>query len=225
MTVFQFRLESYQLMKELDVEFVKNCDFCGNHTFTQIRFEKDIYIYRRTRKDGTIHSYEVFSRKIVKAGTTYPNGKVEPEDRVSYPGKSSFGRTAASCKTLEWAEKRFDDMLNGRFIRPDEPEEEILDTDSTDVVEIDSSEPKKRGRKKQELYLPIPNKGEKFSMKTLIEQTGKAQGSIYPKLKLLVDSGKVSVSHTFRNEGQRGKSQIMYVSNTDEFVQTSNVQQ
>jgi hypothetical protein len=87
---------------------------------------KRYYLYRRTRTVGkkndkhTIVGYEVFSPLILKAGTVqlFPNGSTNTieEDTEIYPGSSAFGRTASYCSSLERAEDRLSEMMQGGTI-------------------------------------------------------------------------------------------------------------
>jgi len=155
-------------MKKLQAEFQMNADMCGLHTFKQIKRTSNTAIYQRIRKDGTTHTFEAFKIKIVKAGTVFAKGATPvAEDYESYPGKSAFGKYAYSCKTLEHAERRFDELLKSQIV-VDEVEEE--DEDASAIVKKDNTESKvvkgKRGRKaKDRKNLKIPK--DKFTIKQL----------------------------------------------------------
>jgi hypothetical protein len=152
-------------MKKLQVEFQSNADQCGLHTFKQIKRTDNTALYVRIRKDKTIHSYEAFKIKIVKAGTIFAKGaKPIEEDYESYPGKGAFGRYAHSCKDLAHAEQRYDELLKSQI---------VLDTVTDDEDDVDGGEKSKldnksaagkRGRKaKDRSTLKIPK--DKFTMK------------------------------------------------------------
>jgi hypothetical protein len=154
-------------MKKLQVEFQSNADQCGLHTFKQIKRSANTALYQRIRKDSSTHSYEAFKIKIVKAGTIFAKGaKPIAEDYESYPGKGGFGKYAYSCKTLDRAEMRYEQLLKEQIALDD------VDDDATpsEVEEKNQSENKsaavKRGRKsKDRSSLKIPK--DKFTMKQL----------------------------------------------------------
>jgi len=154
-------------MKKLQVEFQSNVDQCGLHTFKQIKRTGNTALYQRIRKDKTVHSYEAFKIKIVKAGTIFAKGaKPIEEDYESYPGKGAFGKYAYSCKTLDRAEMRYEELLKSQI---------VLDTVTDDDDDVDGGEKSKldnksaagkRGRKaKDRSSLKIPK--DKFTMKQL----------------------------------------------------------
>lgn len=154
-------------MKKLQVEFQSNVDQCGLHTFKQIKRTSNTAIYQRIRKDGSTHTFEAFKVKIVKAGSKLPGGNVVAEDYEAYPGKSAFGKYAYSCKDLEHAERRFDELLKSQIV-VDEVEEDADD----DVVSVKKNNTEKtdgkgkRGRKaKDRKNLKFPK--DKFTMKQL----------------------------------------------------------
>jgi hypothetical protein len=158
-------------MKQLQVEFKRNADKCGRHTFRQIQRTNNTALYVRIRKDETVHSYEAFKIKIVKAGTTFAKGaKPVAEDYESYPGAPAFGRYAYSCKTLEQAEQRYEELSKSQNALDDE-EQVCEDEDGDAVVEKNENTASnvvkgKRGRKaKDRSNLKFPK--DKFTMKQL----------------------------------------------------------
>lgn len=211
-------------MKKLELEFQTNADQAGLHTFKQVKREGNVAIYQRIRKDGSTHTFETFLIKIVKAGTVFAKGAPPvKEDYESYPGKSAFGRYAYSCKDMAHAERRFDELvanqknLNTEVIDASEGDDSI-EVDKTKTVESNEAAKGKRGRKAKVVKMPIPKKGEKFTMKNLMAWTGESQPLLYMRLKPLVESGLVGVAGEVREAHTRGKAQILYVSNTDDFV-------
>lgn len=153
-------------MKKLQVEFQTNADMTGLQTFKQIKRTSNTAIYQRIRKDGSTHSFEAFKIKVVKAGSKLPNGGVVAEDYESYPGKSSFGRYAYSCKSLEQAERRYDELLKSQEVF--DTVESDDDDESADVKNnTENTVAKgKRGRKaKDRKSLKIPK--DKFTIKQL----------------------------------------------------------
>lgn len=155
-------------MKKLQAEFQMNADMCGLHTFKQIKRTSNTAIYQRIRKDGTTHTFEVFKIKIVKAGTVFAKGATPvAEDYESYPGKSAFGKYAYSCKTLEHAERRFDELLKSQenidTVDTDDVESEVVAKKDNSVVSTGKG---KRGRKaKPRSSIKIPK--DKFTIKQL----------------------------------------------------------
>ena len=106
-------------MKMLEVEFQTNADKTGLQTFKQLKRDGRVCLYRREKPDGSIFGYEVIVVKLTKAGTTFPNGVVVPEDTESYGGAHSFGRSAYFCSTLQRAEERFKEFVAniGRVVK------------------------------------------------------------------------------------------------------------
>jgi len=200
-------------MKQLQVEFCSNADQCGLHTFKQIKRTNNTALYVRIRKDNTVHSYEVFKIKIVKAGTKLPNKTVVSEDYESYPGKSSFGKYAYSCKDLAHAEQRYEELLKSQ-IALDEAEEDAddVDNDSGEKQNTASSVVKgKRGRKaKDRSALRFPN--DKFTMKQLeLLNPDVSFAFLYQHVRSLLNiQFKIVDSLT----GKRGKPTIVYQSIT-----------
>ena len=208
-------------MKKLQVEFKSSVDLCGMHTFKQIKNNGIAAIYQRIRKDGTTHSFEAFKIRVVKAGSPLPNGAVVQEDYQPYPGKSAFGKTAFSCKDLEHAEIRYEEICKNQA-HIDDNEPSVVD-DEGNVVKTkrnDNIVPKKgtRGRKAKSVKMPIPKSGEKFTMKMLMMDSGENQAILYIRLKVLIEQNKVVAVGEAREPHTRGKAQIVYMSNTDEFV-------
>ncbi len=92
-----------------------NADKCGNHTFTQVRREGNVCMYRRDRStDGRKMWFEVFLTKTVKAGSPLPGGGTVQEDYEQYPGSSFFGRTAWNTPFEKRANDLFNEMLAKR---------------------------------------------------------------------------------------------------------------
>jgi hypothetical protein len=208
-------------MKKLQVEFKSNVDLCGLHTFKQIKTNGIAAIYQRIRSDGTTHSFEAFKIKVVKAGAPLPNGTVVLEDYQPYPGKSVFGKTAFSCKDLVHAEIRYDEICkNQAYIDDDESSEVDDEGNAVKTKRNDNIDAKKgrRGRKAKEVKMPIPKTGEKFTMKMMMAESGECQPILYIRLKMLIEQNKVVAVGEAREPNTRGKAQIVYLSNTDEFV-------
>lgn len=154
-------------MKKLQVEFQSNADQCGLHTFKQIKRTANTALYQRIRKNGTTHSYEAFKIKIVKAGTIFAKGaKPIEEDYESYPGKGGFGKYAYSCKTLDRAEMRYEELLKAQIAFDDVDDDAVESTDNEKKQSVNKVAAGKRGRKaKDRSNLKIPK--DKFTMKQL----------------------------------------------------------
>lgn len=106
-------------MIELQKNFVYNADKTGDNNFTQIKKvntpKGNVYIYHRTRMDGSHFIYEVIIPKILKGGTEVFE-KTYEEDQERYPGAAAWGKYGWNCNTLERAEellKKAVDKLNG----------------------------------------------------------------------------------------------------------------
>jgi len=108
-----------------------NADKCGNHTFTQVRREGNICMYRRNRVDNDrLHTVEVFVTRVVKAGSPLPGGGTVAEDYEQYPGASSFGRTAWSTGDIKGGELIFERLLKKQIAV------EEADTNETELVPV-----------------------------------------------------------------------------------------
>ena len=213
-------LITLEKMKDLEKEFISNVDTCGLHTFKQIKRSEHAAIYQRIRKDGTTHTYEAFRIRIVKAGTKLPNGLVVQEDYVSYPTKNWFGKTAYSCKTLEQAERRYEELIKTHTVDglEDFEGDDSTPLDKSKTVEQIGATKGKRGRKAKDIKMPIPATGEKFTMKNLMAWSGESQANLYNRLKVLIENQFVGIAGEVREAHTRGKSQILYVSHTNDFV-------
>lgn len=207
-------------MKQLRLEFQSNADNTGLQTFTQIKRTANTALYVRTRngrrKRGkrragsevpVVHSYEAFKIKVVKAGSKLPGGNVVAEDYEAYPGKSAFGRYAYSCKTLERAELRYNELLQSQEIADDG---EIDNDEYDDVNNKDTKNPAvkgKRGRKaKDRSSLKIPK--DKFTIKQLeLLNPDVSFAFLYQHVRGLLNiEFKIVESLT----GKRGKPTIVY---------------
>lgn len=80
----------------LQTEFLLNADKCGENAFIQVKRSGPICLYKRVGMDGRPRELELFKVKTVKAGAPLPGGAKVEKDYESYPGASSFGRTALS---------------------------------------------------------------------------------------------------------------------------------
>ena len=83
----------------------------GVFMLKEVRREGNIAMYRQTHIGlNKVFGYDVFLVKELFAGESLPGGTVEKEDRECYPGPSSYGLTAFSCKTRERADIRFQQL-------------------------------------------------------------------------------------------------------------------
>ena len=160
-----------------------NADKCGNHTFTQIRREGNIAAYRRNRvTDGSVHSYEVFIVKTVKAGTALPGGGTVAEDYEQYPGASAFGRHAWSISWGPGAEARVNRKVE-ELVKGAVPVVEI-EGEETEIVPI----VRVGGKSKERRALNWPS--QPFSQKELAAFNGIVNyKEVYTDLQIGLASG------------------------------------
>lgn len=200
-------------MKKLRVEFQSNADGCGLETFKQIKRTDKVAMYERIRKDGTLHCVEVFLIKTIKAGTVFAKGSAPTtEDAESYPGKSSFGKFAYCCKTIEQAEGRYAELVQKV---KELTEKDLVDTDANEVEDTTKNETKKeskatggkRGRKPiDRSTIKMPK--DRFTMKQLeLLNPGVSFGFLYQHLRSLLDK-EYTIVDTIT--GGRGKPKIVY---------------
>ncbi len=102
----------YKASMPLQKQFITNADGCGDHVFTQLERSGQFAVYRRTPVGSTTPvGFEVVTIKTVKAGTVFAKGaKPIEHDYESYPGASSFGKTAWFCSTEKRAFELFDKL-------------------------------------------------------------------------------------------------------------------
>jgi hypothetical protein len=158
-------------MKEIELEFVTNANKTGNMTFKRVKQGvnpngKNVYIYSRTKMDGTFFSYEVIVPNVKKAGTyPLPGGKTitYTEDFEEYPGASVFGRIGWEFRQWAASEAKFN-LLTAVAVPEIEEEPEPITTASVN----EPAAPKHRGRQKgPRPVLTMPPVGELFSVKEL----------------------------------------------------------
>lgn len=175
-----------------------NADKCGDHRFILVKRTEDVAMYRRERLDGIIKSYEVFIVKKRYKGDPLPGGNVESEDRECYPGSASFGKIAFDCKTEDRAEVRYEELIKKVNLSNQAKEEAVKSGKSV-----------KRGRKaKTEVKVEIPRG--RFTVKMMTTDTGYSQPVIYQIVRKWVDDGIIKVVGEFREEGARGRAQVLY---------------
>jgi hypothetical protein len=101
----------YAASMPIQTQFITNADGNGDHVFSLVKRHGNVCIYKRTNiSDGRPSGFEVFESKVVKAGTSFGGGSVIQNDYESYPGKSSFGKSAWFCMSLDRAEQRFNQL-------------------------------------------------------------------------------------------------------------------
>lgn len=184
-------------MKNLELTFVMNADKCGNQTFTQLRREGNIVLYRRTPVgSNTIHSFEVFLVKTVKEGAALPGGGTVTETYESYPGKAAFGRHAWSCGTLKSANARFDSLVKGQL---PVVEAETEETETVPVIRISKGAPRRK--------LNFPS--QPFSQKELAAFNGiDNYKEVYTDLQRFLADG--TLIKGAKRESARGKSAQLF---------------
>ena len=188
-------------MKKLQKEFTGNFDRVGNTKFVQLKKENGVAIYERQNMDGSLRSYEVFVVKVVPKGTALPGGNSVQETYEQYPGCAAFGKTAYDCKSIDQAEKRFDELVKKVKTSNDAKEESIK-----------SGKPVKRGRKastKINVKMTL-KKDSKFTINMLSTYTGVDSVFIRKAVNEWLESGVITISGTVKNESGRGKPSIEY---------------
>ena len=188
-------------MKKLQKEFTGNFDRVGNTKFIQRKKENGVAIYERQNMDGTFRSYEVFIVKVVEKGTPLPGGNTVQETYEQYPGCAAFGKTAYDCKTIDAAEKRFDELVK-----------KVKDSNDAKEESIKTGKPVRRGRKaspKVNVKMTL-NKGSKFTISMLSTYTGMDSMFIRKAVKQWLIDGVISVTGNVKNESGRGKPSTEY---------------
>ena len=189
-------------MKKLQKEFTGNFDRVGNTKFVQLKKENGVAIYERQNMDGSHRSYEVFAVKVVEKGTPLPGGNKVQETYEQYPGCAAFGKTAYDCKTIDQAEKRYDELVK-----------KVKDSADAKEEAAKTGIPIKRGRKasvKMNVKMPL-NKGSKFTISMLTTYTGIHVAFIRKAVKEWLNDGVISVNGSVKNEAGRGKPATEYV--------------
>jgi hypothetical protein len=152
--------------------------------------------------DGSTRSYEVFIVKVVPKGTALPGGNTVQETYEQYPGCAAFGKTAYDCKTIDSAEKRFDELVK-----------KVKDSADAKEEAAKTGTPVKRGRKagpKMNVKMPF-NKGTKFTIGMLSTYTGINTVYIRKAVTEWLNDSVISVHGSVKNETGRGKSSTEYV--------------
>jgi hypothetical protein len=186
-------------MKKLQKEFTGNFDRVGNTKFIQIKKENGVAIYERQNMDGSTRSYEVFIVKVVPKGTALPGGNTVQETYEQYPGCAAFGKTAYDCKTIDTAEKRFDELVK-----------KVKDSADAKEEAVKTGNPVKRGRKANSKTATVTVPSGKFTMKMLMSEYQLPQPTLYLIVKKWIAEAKVGVVDSVRNESGRGKPALVY---------------
>jgi hypothetical protein len=189
-------------MKKLQKEFTGNFDRVGNTKFVQLKKENGVAIYERQNMDGSFRSYEVFVVKVVPKGTALPGGNTVQETYEQYPGCAAFGKTAYDCKTIDSAEKRFDELVK-----------KVKDSADAKEEAVKSGKPVKRGRKasaKMDVKMSL-NKGTKFTISMLSTYTGVDTVYIRKAVNEWLSSGAITISGVVKSESGRGKPSTEYI--------------
>jgi hypothetical protein len=213
-------------MIKLETEFEENADRTGVQTFRLVKRtnntngQPDVAIYQRIRQDGTTFAYEVFRIKVRKAGSKILDAVLQ-EDTESYgnvPRKNRFNNFSLyCCKTLERAEQVYSQLINDKIVEDDSTDEGESQTPPPD--EKNSTGKAKRGRKAKTVKMTIPKKGERFTMKQLKLWTGEEQPLLYIRLQPMIEKGLVSIVGELREPNTRGRAQVVYMSNTNDYWQ------
>lgn len=188
-------------MKKLQKEFTGNFDRVGNTKFIQRKKENGVAMYERQNMDGTFRSYEVFIVKVVPKGTALPGGNTVQETYEQYPGCAAFGKTAYDCKTIDSAEKRFDELVK-----------KVKESNDAKEESIKTGKPVRRGRKasaKMNVKMTL-NKGSKFTISMLSTYTGVNSVFIRKAVKEWLADGVITITGEVKNESGRGKPSTEY---------------
>jgi hypothetical protein len=192
-------------MKLLEKTFVMNADRCGNHTFTQLRREGNVALYRRNRvKDGSIHTYEVFLVKTVKAGAGLPGGGTVAEDYERYPGSEAFGRYAWSISRGPTGEQRAN-ILFDKLIKNALP---VVETEETETETVPVLRVSKSAAPRRKLdFPPVPFTQKELAAHNHIDN----YKEVYTDLQQYLGNGTlVKGPKREKAEGARGKSAQLF---------------
>lgn len=201
-------------MKQIPTTFQSNNDKCGIATYTLVEKDEQTGTYLYERKFPNYTAWEVFTAKIVKAGSPLPNGTTVQEDYVQYPGSSLFGKGSAySCNSLERAEIRFLELIDRAkgLMGISTPVSETDVDEKSDEVEVGVVHRGGKGRKAAvRPAIEFPSKT--FKMKELLElnKDGWTQGTLYIEVQKLLGNNTLQVAGTEKNEGGRGKKAVLY---------------
>lgn len=192
----------YAASPALQPAFVKNADSCGDNLFTQIQASGNVYIYSRTDTNtGKVVGFEVFTSKVVKAGTTFvKGGKPTEADYESYPGKTSFGKTAWFCSNLERATTRFNSIVTGQTVVESDDETEAA------IVPVVRVEPV--ATKKVTVTIPV---GEFTQAQFAVANNLPERGVVWSMLDTLKTRGFIKESK--REKVGPGRPTVFYISN------------
>lgn len=153
--------------KPIDKEFTLKA-----HTYTQIRREGDVAIYKQTLTDGKGEATPSF--EVVKIGrhNGYTIGGAYIEPAETYPGATQWGVNGFTCKSLKEADEKF----------------EKLKLDKTPVV-VDGVVVKKKGKAKIEVKIVIPVG--KFSAKEFADSCKVQYALGFLRMKELIKKGEI----------------------------------
>jgi len=193
-------------MKLIESKFVSNHEKMGDTTFERIKMLEvnglNVYIFKRSRKDGSFTSFETFIAKRRYKGQPLPGGAVEAEDREQYPKGNAFGFTAKESRHLPMAEIHFNEFV--QKLTKQEVPEPVEGEEVVNVAHVSGT----RGRTKIEFDFHLPS-GD-FTMKEVeAANDGRSYGILYLRLKEAIAEGKVKVDGSKPNGG-RGKPVVIY---------------
>jgi hypothetical protein len=97
-------------MKILEIEFEGKGEVLGTN-FKQIEKSEKAFLYELTDKETGTKHFEVFERKIQKAGDiTVAGVVVKHEEKEMYPKSNSFGKWAWCMTCFEKAKAKFNEI-------------------------------------------------------------------------------------------------------------------
>lgn len=191
-------------MKELESEFIKNVDKCGDNKFTLVKREDNVALYHRTDMNDNTVGYEAFFIKIVKAGTKLPNNLFVEEDYEHYPTKNEFGKIAYFCSNLARGEERFNELLRCSKAK--------TAAETTTITVIDMKGEDMNTNENTVTVSPaikFPD-GEWTIKNAQALNREYSPAKVYQLVRALVNNGKVAV--VGHRKGGRGKPTVIYKS-------------
>jgi uncharacterized membrane protein len=192
-------INRYTSSLPVQTSFLTNADGTGDQVFTQIKREGNVAIYRRDRvSTGHTYGFEVVVLKQVKAGQPLPGGNVVEKDYESYPGSSSFGKSAWFFMSEADAELKFDKVVKTLSTTP------TVEVEATEVVG-DVVVPVVEVKKKNDTTWVIPQ-GE-FTQADFAKANGLPErGTVYNILQSVINKGIVKLADRRKIGGGRPTS-------------------
>ena len=191
-------------MKLLQQQFTKLCDGLGEFSFTQIKKDGNVFLYKRCYSDGKFHSYEVFLTKPILKGTKLPGGAVVEEDYQPYTTANKGG---FNCRFI------CDPDEDNALERAEIAFKEIVDhvKENKDNAEANGDVIGKRGRvAKIRPILNFPSNKE-FTLKDIMAvNTDYSQSIIYTTVKEEIKKNKIKLLRREKLAGNKGKPSCIY---------------